>query len=168
EILWENFTANWPLIHNPNPAKFANPHEAMGAWGLPAINTLILLTSGGTITLAHHALIKNKRKNSAVWLLAAVLLGAAFLYFQAVEYHHAYTELGLRLNSGIYGTTFFMLTGFHGAHVTIGTIMLFIIWLRCMKGHFNPKHHFAFEAVAWYWHFVDVVWLFLFILVYWL
>lgn len=168
QLLWDNFTASWPLLNNPNPAKFANPNEAMGAWGLPALNTLILLTSGATITFAHHALLKNMRQSLIIWLLATVLLGAIFLILQVIEYRHAYHELGLTLNSGIYGTTFFMLTGFHGAHVTLGTIMMLVIWFRCLKGHFNPKQHFAFEAVAWYWHFVDVVWLFLFVFVYWL
>ena len=95
------------------------------------------------------------------------LLGCAFLGFQAEEYIHAYKELGLTLGSGIYGATFFMLTGFHGLHVTIGAIMLTIIWFRTLKGHFTPARHFGFEAVAWYWHFVDVVWLGLFIFVYW-
>ena len=96
----------------------------------------------------------------------SIALGAAFLFFQATEYHHAYTELNLTLGSGIYGSTFFMLTGFHGMHVTLGAIMLSVIWLRCLKGHFSKDHHFAFEAVAWYWHFVDVVWLGLFLFVY--
>src|SRR4249919_3932936 len=97
---------------------------------------------------------------------ATIALGAAFLFFQATEYHEAYTELNLTLGSGIYGSTFFMLTGFHGMHVTLGAIMLSVIWLRCANGHFSKDHHFAFEAVAWYWHFVDVVWLGLFLFVY--
>ena len=103
-----------------------------------------------------------------VMLAATFLLGFTFLGFQAYEYHHAYTELNLTLGSGVYGSTFFMLTGFHGLHVTLGAIMLVVIWLRCVRGHFTPERHFAFEGVAWYWHFVDVVWLGLFIFVYWL
>lgn len=167
-LLWENFQATWPLLQNPDPTKFVGPHEAMSAFGIPALNTLILLSSGATVTFAHHALKNNHRHKLLIGLFATILLGATFLGFQAYEYYDAYTEMGLKLNSGIYGTTFFMLTGFHGAHVTIGTIMLFVIFIRCMKGHFTPEHHFGFEATAWYWHFVDVVWLFLFILVYWL
>lgn len=167
-LLWEHFQAAWPLLKNPDPLQFAGPKEAMHAFGLPALNTLILLTSGGTITFAHIALKNNQRYKVSLGLLATVLLGIAFLILQAYEYHHAYSEMGIKLNSGIYGTTFFMLTGFHGAHVTIGTIMLAVILLRCLRGHFTPEKHFGFEATAWYWHFVDVVWLFLFVFVYWL
>jgi cytochrome c oxidase subunit 3 len=103
-----------------------------------------------------------------MWLFATVALGAVFVVLQAYEYGHAYQDLNLKLSSGIYGSTFFMLTGFHGLHVTIGAIMLFVMMIRSAKGHFSPKNHFAFEAAAWYWHFVDVVWLGLFIFVYWL
>lgn len=166
--LWSNFNAHWPLLANPNNQSFVGAEEAMGAWGLAAINTLILLTSGVTITWAHWALKLKHRKQLLVSLGLTVALGILFLTLQAYEYHEAYTEMGLTLNAGIYGATFFMLTGFHGLHVTIGTIMLIVIWLRCRKGHFTPKRHFGFEAAAWYWHFVDVVWLFLFIFVYWL
>jgi cytochrome c oxidase subunit 3 len=113
-------------------------------------------------------LLAQKRTQLAVFLAATFILGFVFVYMQGVEYIHAYHDLNLKLTSGIYGSTFFMLTGFHGMHVTIGAIMLLVIWLRVMKGHFTPQHHFAFEAVAWYWHFVDVVWLGLFIFVYWL
>jgi cytochrome c oxidase subunit 3 len=118
------------------------------------------------VTLAHHALKKDHRGALVTWLLATVALGFVFVYLQAYEYHEAYTRLGLTLGSGIYGSTFFMLTGFHGMHVTLGAIMLLVISVRCMRGHFKPEHHFGFEAVAWYWHFVDVVWLGLFIFVY--
>ena len=140
----------------------------MPAWGVPALNTAILLTSGVTITIAHWGLLKNKRPQLILGLAATVALGVLFLYFQVEEYAHAMHDLNLTLASGIYGSTFYMLTGFHGAHVTLGTIMLFVILLRCIKGHFTPEHHFGFEAVAWYWHFVDVVWLGLFVFVYWL
>lgn len=166
--LWSDFTAHWPLLSNPNNQLFAGAEESMGAWGLAAINTLILLTSGVTITWAHWALKLNKHTQLAVGMALTILLGILFLMLQSYEYHEAYTEMNLTLNAGIYGTTFFMLTGFHGLHVTIGTIMLIVILWRCIRGHFTPERHFAFEAVAWYWHFVDVVWLFLFVFVYWL
>jgi cytochrome c oxidase subunit 3 len=167
-LLWDHFTALWPLLKNPDPTKFVGPFEAMGAWGIPALNTVILLSSGATVTVAHLALKNNHRKKLILGLMGTITLGALFLFFQAYEYYHAYTELGLKLNSGIYGSTFFMLTGFHGAHVTIGTIMLTVMLIRCIRGHFTPEKHFGFEATAWYWHFVDVVWLILFIFVYWL
>ena len=164
-LLWEPFENEWPTN---GPADIGGPFETMGAFGIPAVNTLILLTSGITITLAHHALKAGQRSGLVLWLAATWLLGFIFMGFQAEEYIHAYRDLNLRLDSGIYGTTFFMLTGFHGLHVTLGATMLLVIWFRCLKGHFTPKQHFAFEAVAWYWHFVDVVWLGLFIFVYWL
>lgn len=166
QFIWPQFTAEWPLLHNPNPQLFPNPVRDMRPLWLPLFNTAVLLVSSITITVAHHALLLSKRKLLSIMMLVTVLLGVIFLCLQAYEYHEAYTVLKLRLNSGIYGTTFFMLTGFHGAHVTIGTIMLFTILVRCLRGHFTPKQHFAFEASAWYWHFVDVVWLFLFLYVY--
>jgi cytochrome c oxidase subunit III len=164
KLLWPNFTATWPVA-GPGIEETFTP---MGAWGIPALNTFILLTSGVTITIAHWGLIKNNRRQLVTWLAATVLLGAIFLGFQIYEYGHAYRDLNLRLSSGAYGATFFMLTGFHGFHVTLGTIMLFVILMRCIRGHFTPDHHFGFEGVAWYWHFVDVVWLGLFVFVYWL
>lgn len=167
-LLWPDFKNVWPLLKNPDNYAVPGARQAMPAWGLPAINTMILLTSGVTITWAHWGIKKEKRSWLILGLLFTVLLGAAFLFLQAHEYHEAYKEMGLTLDAGIYGTTFFMLTGFHGAHVTIGTIMLTIILLRSMVGHFTEDNHFAFEAAAWYWHFVDVVWLLLFIFVYWL
>jgi cytochrome c oxidase subunit 3 len=129
---------------------------------------MILLSSGVTVTLAHWALKKQQRAGLVLWLAATVALGFLFLGLQAYEYSHAYSDYNLKLNTGIYGTTFYMLTGFHGLHVTLGATMLLVILIRSMKGHFTPNHHFAFEAVAWYWHFVDVVWLGLFVFVYWL
>ncbi|KGP64040.1 MFS transporter [Legionella norrlandica] len=167
-ILWPEFKASWPLLINPNDQTFAGAHEAMGAWGLAAINTIILLTSGVTITWAHWALKLNKRIQLLMGMSLTIALGILFLMLQSYEYHEAYTEMNLTLGAGIYGTTFFMLTGFHGLHVTIGTIMLIVILIRCKRGDFTPERHFAFEGVAWYWHFVDVVWLFLFVFVYWL
>jgi len=167
ELLWPAFDAVWPVINNPDSA-IVGPKEAMGAGGLPAINTAILLASSVTVTIAHHALRANHRKPLILWLGATVLLGAIFLVLQAEEYIHAYTEMGLTMDSGIYGSTFYMLTGFHGFHVTMGTTMLLVMLIRAIKGHFTAEKHFAFEAVAWYWHFVDVVWLGLYIFVYWL
>ena len=169
---YKDFLSTWPSS-GPGGTVLGVEYKpgtlnAMGAWGLPAINTALLLTSGATITWAHWALIKNNRTQLIVGMALTVALGVAFLICQAMEYHHAYTEMGLTLHSGAYGATFFMLTGFHGFHVTLGTVMLSVILIRCMKGHFTPEHHFGFEGVAWYWHFVDVVWLGLFIFVYWL
>ena len=162
-LLWPDFADTWPLFMTPG----GTATEAMAAWGLPFINTVILVTSSVTVTFAHWALKKNQRLPLQVWLAITVALGATFLTLQVVEYVHAYNELGLHLGAGIYGSTFFMLTGFHGAHVTLGTLMLTIMLFRCFKGHFTPDNHFAFEAASWYWHFVDVVWLFLFTFVYW-
>ncbi len=163
EFLWSTFSSAWPTN---GPAAIGGRFETIPAWGLPLLNTLLLLSSGVTITIAHHALRAGHRRKLLVWLGATIALGAAFLFFQAEEYIHAYHELNLTLGSGVYGSTFFMLTGFHGMHVTLGAIMLTVIWFRCAKGHFTRENHFAFEAVAWYWHFVDVVWLGLFLFVY--
>ncbi|GAA4858128.1 cytochrome c oxidase subunit 3 [Luteimonas vadosa] len=162
-LLWDGFSNAWP---SSGPGQVGGHFQTIPAWGLPLLNTLILLTSGITITIAHHALRAGHRGKLLVFLGLTILLGCLFLFFQVEEYIHAYRDLNLTLGSGIYGSTFFMLTGFHGAHVTLGTIMLIIIWLRCAKGHFSKNDHFAFEAVAWYWHFVDVVWLGLFLFVY--
>ncbi|MGB5254943.1 MAG: cytochrome c oxidase subunit 3 [Sedimenticolaceae bacterium] len=163
EYLWRGFGESWPTN---GPGNVGGEFQTMGAWGIPAINTLLLLTSGVTITLSHWALKANDKGKTVLWLIATVILGSVFLSLQAYEYIHAYSDLNLKLSSGIYGSTFFMLTGFHGMHVTIGTIMLIVITLRAARGHFSPERHFAFEGVAWYWHFVDVVWLGLFIFVY--
>ena len=164
EVLWPNFQAMWPLVQTPDGRTF----HAMGPWPLPFINTLLLITSGIFLTIAHHGLKTNHRNTVIVTLATSILLGLTFLVVQAYEYYHAYHELGLTLNAGIYGSTFFLLTGFHGLHVTIGVILLTTMWLRVIKGHFSPENNFAFEAAAWYWHFVDVVWIFLFFVVYWL
>ena len=166
-FLWPEFENIWPLTAN-GPGEIGGEFQTMGAWGLPALNTAILLTSGVTLTWAHHAMKEMKRNQLIIGLALTVSLGIIFMYFQALEYGHAFNDLNLNMGSGIYGSTFFMLTGFHGFHVTIGTIMLMVILGRTIYGHFNPKNHFAFEAVAWYWHFVDVVWLGLFIFVYWI
>ncbi|HEY0687372.1 MAG TPA: cytochrome c oxidase subunit 3 [Steroidobacter sp.] len=162
-ILWPDFADTWPLFMTPG----GTASEAMQAWGLPFINTVILVTSSGTITFAHWALKRNHRFGLKLWLGVTIALGICFLTLQAIEYSHAWRELGLSLGSGIYGSTFFMLTGFHGSHVTLGVIMMTIMMLRVLRGHFTPENHFAFEATSWYWHFVDVIWLFLFTFVYW-
>lgn len=161
-ILWPEFQAHWPLIKAPGGTETT----AMGAWGLPLYNTIILLVSSVTAHYAHVALEQGKRMQLKVMLGVTVLLGIIFLFLQGEEYIHAYQEMNLTLESGIYGNTFFMLTGFHGMHVTLGTIMLLIMFFRVLKGHFTPDNHFAFQAASWYWHFVDVVWLCLFVFVY--
>jgi len=163
EFLWDSYTAAWPTN---GPGMVGGAFETIPAWGLPLINTLLLLTSGVTLTIAHHALRSGHRGTLLFWLGATIALGLIFLGVQLYEYHHAYTDLNLTLGSGVYGSTFFMLTGFHGLHVFLGLIMLIVMWFRCAKGHFTKENHFAFEAVAWYWHFVDVVWLGLFLFVY--
>ena len=163
EVLWQGYDAVWPTA---GPEQLGGPFSTIPAFGVPFVNTLILLSSGFTVTMAHHALKKEARVKLVTWLIATVVLGFLFVFLQAEEYKEAYVHLGLTLGSGIYGSTFFMLTGFHGMHVTLGAIMLTVIAIRCMRGHFKPEHHFGFEAVAWYWHFVDVVWLGLFIFVY--
>ncbi len=162
-LLWPGFEAVWPTH---GPAALGGDFQTIPGFGLPLLNTLILLTSGITITLAHWALKRAQRAALLVWMLATIVLACIFLAIQSYEYVHAYRDLGLTLGSGIYGSTFFMLTGFHGLHVIIGTIMLIIITIRCAFGHFTKKNHFGFEAAAWYWHFVDVVWLGLFLFVY--
>ena len=174
EFLWPGFKALWPLLTTPDMAidmatsKYTQIKEVIPAWGIPAINTAILLSSGATVTFAHWDLKKGRRKGLCWWLFATVALGFIFVALQAAEYIHAYKDLGLTLNSGIYGSTFFILTGFHGFHVTMGATMLLVILFRALSGHFTAENHFAFEGVAWYWHFVDVVWLGLFIFVYWI
>ncbi|HYF97699.1 MAG TPA: cytochrome c oxidase subunit 3 [Coxiellaceae bacterium] len=167
-LLWPQFDATWPTLVLPNSELFHGPKSVMETWGIPAINTAILLSSGGTITVAHWAVLKDKHRLMVLAQIATILLGIAFLCMQCHEYIIAYTEKGLTLGSGIYGSTFFILTGFHCAHVTIGTIMLCVILWRMFKNDITSKNHFSFEAVSWYWHFVDVVWLGLFIFVYWI
>ena len=164
-LLWEGYESEWP---SNGPGELGGEYTVMGPFGLPLINTAILLTSSITITIAHHALIAGHRKILSTFLALTFLLGFVFVYLQGAEYIEAYEHYNLKLTTGIYGSTFFMLTGFHGMHVTIGAIMLTIIWFRVVKGHFTPKNHFGFEAVAWYWHFVDVVWVGLYVFVYWM
>jgi cytochrome c oxidase subunit 3 len=171
QVLWPDFKAVWPSAGGgvtASPAGIVEPFQTMGPFWLPTINTALLLTSGVTLTIAHHALIANQRSKTVFWMWITVALGVAFLFVQGYEYAHAYRDLNLKLSSGIFGSTFFMLTGFHGFHVFVGMLMLVFITLRIMKGHFTPQRHFGFEGAAWYWHFVDVVWLGLYFLVYWL
>jgi cytochrome c oxidase subunit 3 len=163
-LLWEGYESTWPTN---GPGNVGGEYEAMAPFGLPLINTVLLLSSSITVTIAHHALIAGKRTQLTIFLAATFVLGFIFVYLQGVEYIEAY-HMGLKLTTGIYGSTFFMLTGFHGMHVTIGAIMLTVIWFRVLKGHFSADKHFAFEAVAWYWHFVDVVWVGLYVFVYWM
>jgi cytochrome c oxidase subunit 3 len=157
------FTGAWP-----SSGPLGDSFESMGAWGIPAVNTLLLLTSGATLTWSHWGLLKGNRFQLNLGLALTIVLGAVFMGFQVQEYMHAYSELGLTLGAGVYGATFFITTGFHGLHVTLGTIMLMVMLGRGLKGHFSEHDHFAYEAVAWYWHFVDVVWLIVFVFVYWL
>jgi len=165
KMLWPDFAAHWG---NVGPAGTVESFATMGPFWVPTINTILLLTSGVTLTISHHAIRENHRGQTAFWLAATILLGAIFMGFQVYEYMHAYSELNLKLTSGVYGSTFFLLTGFHGFHVTLGAIMLSVVLYRVLKGHFTADNHFAFEGAAWYWHFVDVVWLGLYVVVYWL
>ena len=165
KLLWPDFVGAWP---HSGPAGVVDSFTTIGPFWLPTINTALLLTSGVTLTISHHALRADHRSKAAFWLFLTVLLGVIFLGVQMYEYSHAYSDLNLKLSSGIFGSTFFMLTGFHGFHVFLGAIMLSVVLLRLLKGHFKPDHHFAFEAAAWYWHFVDVVWIGLYVVVYWL
>jgi cytochrome c oxidase subunit 3 len=170
-LLWPDFKAAWPGAvagATASPAGTIEPFRTIGPWPIPTINTALLLSSGVTLTIAHHALIASRRAKTVFWMWVTVLLGATFLGLQAYEYIHAYRDLNLKLSSGIFGSTFFMLTGFHGFHVFVGLLMLLSITLRLMKGHFTSDRHFGFEGAAWYWHFVDVVWLGLYVVVYWL
>ncbi len=170
-VLWPDFKAVWPSVvagATASPAGIVEPFTTMTPFWLPTINTALLLTSGVTLTIAHHALIVGNRSKTILFMWMTVLLGIVFLVVQGYEYYHAYADLNLKLSSGVYGSTFYMLTGFHGFHVFIGMLMLLFITLRLQKGHFTPERHFGFEGAAWYWHFVDVVWLGLYILVYWL
>jgi cytochrome c oxidase subunit 3 len=170
-LLWPGFKSVWPSMAagvTGSPADIVEPFTTMGPFWLPTINTALLLSSGVTLTIAHHALIDNHRARAIGFMWFTVLLGITFLLVQGYEYYHAYTEYNLKLTSGIYGSTFFMLTGFHGFHVFVGMLMLLFTTLRMQKGHFTPGRHFGFEGAAWYWHFVDVVWLGLYILVYWI
>ena len=164
-LLWPNFTPTWP---NLGPAGVVESFQTMSPFWLPTINTALLLSSGVTLTISHHALRENHRGKSAFWLFMTIALGFTFVACQAVEYYHAYHELNLKFTSGAYGSLFFMLTGFHGFHVILGATMLTVILIRLLKGHFTPSHHFGFEGAAWYWHFVDVVWLGLYLFVYWM
>jgi cytochrome c oxidase subunit III len=164
-LLWPDFVATWPLMSPPD-SSIAGPREVFSPWQLPLVNTLILITSSITLTVAHEALKVGYRKTCRNWLMGTVLLGCCFIMIQGVEYYEAYAHYGITLEAGIFGATFFILTGFHGVHVIIGTLILATMLVRIIKGHFGDENHFGFEASCWYWHFVDVVWVGLFIFVY--
>lgn len=178
ELLWPGFEASWPssgpagaqvlagTLPTANEVLEGTKYSLVDPLHLPLYNTLLLLTSSVTLTISHHALRAGNRLQTTLWLAITVALGVWFLALQVEEYIEAYQHLGLTLGTGVYGSTFFMLTGFHGFHVTLGAFILFVVLLRYMKGHFSAEKHFAFEAGAWYWHFVDVVWVGLFIFVY--
>ncbi|MBB6520132.1 cytochrome c oxidase subunit 3 [Pseudoteredinibacter isoporae] len=179
-LIWPGYEHEWPVMTTPDMAangegatmrgpdqNMSNPGLANWFGWLPFWNTAILLTSSVTVHIAHGALKKDNRSQFNLWLGLTVVLGIAFIILQIEEYVHAYQEMGLTLESGIYGATFFLLTGFHGAHVTLGTFMLLVMFLRSvLKGHFKSDDHFGFESASWYWHFVDVVWVGLFLYVY--
>ena len=167
-LLWPSFVDQWPLLNTPDPSRYLGPGAAMQPWGLPVWNTFILLTSGLTITLAHWGIVSGRKRQALLWQLTTVFLGCVFLFLQGYEYAEAYIHLDLRFNSGVYANVFYIMTGFHGIHVFLGTIMLVVIAFRIYYDDFSPERHFAFEAVSWYWHFVDVIWLLLFVFVYWL
>ena len=170
-LLWPDFKAVWPSLAvgaTGSPAGTVEPFRTMTPFWLPTINTALLLSSGVTLTVAHHALLVGQRSKTLIMMSLTVLLGTVFLLVQGYEYYHAYQELNLKLTSGVYGSTFYLLTGFHGFHVFVGALMLLFITVRLGKGHFTAERHFGFEGAAWYWHFVDVVWLGLYVLVYWL
>ncbi|MCC5855217.1 MAG: cytochrome c oxidase subunit 3 [Idiomarina sp.] len=162
QVLWPTFEAIWPLVTTPDGTET----QAMGWLGLPLINTIILVISSVTLHFAHVGLEEGNRRKLKVWLVGTIALGLIFLSLQAYEYVIAYRDLGLTLQSGIYGNTFFLLTGFHGLHVTLGAILLIVMAFRVFAGHFDKDNQFAFAASAWYWHFVDVVWICLFVFVY--
>ncbi|HCL86391.1 cytochrome c oxidase subunit 3 [Pulveribacter sp.] len=170
-LLWPGFKAVWPSLAagaTGSPAGTVEPFQTVGPFWLPTINTALLLTSGVTLTIAHHALRLGQRGRTIAFMWITVLLGITFLCVQGYEYYHLYTDLNLKMSSGVFGSTFFLLTGFHGFHVFVGMLMLLFITLRLQSGHFTAERHFGFEGAAWYWHFVDVVWLGLYILVYWM
>ena len=178
-MLWPGFESHWPLVVTPDQAAFPGPSEEMslgtayqhgglaGVLGwIPLYNTILLLSSSVTVHIAHLNLKNNNRQKFHFWLALTLIMGYGFVALQVIEYYEAYVHMGLTLNSGAYGTTFFMLTGFHGFHVCLGAIILTIMLLRGLRGHFKPDDHFGFEAGSWYWHFVDVVWICLVAFVY--
>ena len=175
--LWHKVRAKWNPEVTENAAGYASwpppGIETINPWHLPLMNTLVLLLSGTTVTWAHHALVKGNRKAAKMGLILTVLLGIFFTYLQGLEYMEAFAHRDIDgaggsfwLSTNVYGSAFFLATGFHGLHVLIGTIFLFVCYLRLVRGGMKPEKHFGFEAAAWYWHFVDVVWLFLFVFIY--
>ncbi len=165
-ILWECFDAVWPLIHTPDPEQYPPMVGQVDPWHIPFWNTCLLVASSVFIHWAEQAMHKGDRQKMIGWLAMTLIFGFVFLFLQAVEYHVAWNQMDLTLNSGIYGSTFYLLTGFHGMHVTLGAIMVTVVFFRALKGHFTKEDEFGFMAASWYWHFVDVVWIGLFIFVY--
>jgi len=165
-MLWECFNTMWPLIDTPDPQQFPPMTGEVDPWHIPFYNTCLLVASSVFIHWAESAMHKGERQKMIGWLAMTLIFGFIFLYLQGVEYHEAWTELALTLNSGIYGSTFYLLTGFHGMHVSLGVIMVSVVFFRTLKGHFSKEDEFGFMAASWYWHFVDVVWIILFIFVY--
>jgi len=167
-LLWPDFQSGWPLLRNPDNSQFLAAAHLSSPWDIPLLNTLLLLSSAVTLTIAQWGLSRWHRGILKTGLVLTIALGLTFLLLQSHEYYNDYTHDGLTLNAGVYGSLFYILTGFHGLHVAVGVIMLTVIFARSLKGHFTPDNHFALEGVGWYWHFVDVVWLLLFVFVYWL
>jgi len=166
DFIWQDFRSAWPPLSNPDNGTFPAMSGVVHWNEIPLLNTALLLTSSFTVHFAHHNLAHGDRRKFQAWLGFTILLGAVFVYYQGLEYAHAWNDLSLTLSSGIYGSTFYMLTGFHGVHVTLGAFMLLVMLLRSFKGHFTADDHFGFAAASWYWHFVDVVWIGLFLFVY--
>jgi cytochrome c oxidase subunit 3 len=161
-FFWAYFHSSLPILSNVAVPWPPAGIELIPAGGVPLLNTLILLTSSATVTAAHHAVVENHRAKAIRWTFITAILGVVFLFFQAEEY----IEATFKLSDGIYPSTFYLATGFHGFHVLVGTCFLFVCAFRLQRGHFTSDHHIGFEAAAWYWHFVDVVWVFLYITVY--
>ncbi|NQV56911.1 MAG: cytochrome c oxidase subunit 3 [Rhodospirillales bacterium] len=165
-FFWAYFHASLPILNRVAGTWPNGDIEAIGATGIPMLNTLILLSSSVTVTIAHHAILEDRRTKAATWTGITAILGIIFLGFQVFEYWELILH-SFKISDGIYPTTFFLATGFHGFHVLVGTCFLIVCFFRLRAGHFKPDHHVGFEAAAWYWHFVDVVWVFLYINVYW-
>lgn len=167
-LLWPDFKDFWPVFHTPDASQFVGPHAVPDPWGIPALNTLALIAGDIAVTWAYWASLNNHKRQLVAGQLFGVAFGIIFILLQIHEYGAAYTQLGLKLDSGIYANTFFMLTGVHGTHVIMGVIMLIVLIFRTFKGHFSPKHNFAIAVASWYWHFIDFLWILMFVFVYWI
>lgn len=167
-LLWPNFQNLWPVFAPPNPGLFSGPKTVFDPWQLPALNTIILICADAAMTWAYWAVLKSSRWQLIVGQVLAIILSICFLLLQVHEYGVAYTQKGLMFNSGIYGSTFFMLTGVHATHVIVGIVIVLALLYRSIRGHFDKDHAFAIAATSWYYHFIDVLWIALFIFVYWI